>query len=623
MRLRNATAVFLIAALCATAGVLSGLGAASAADMYRGHGIAMHGDLKYPSDFKNFDYVNPNAPKGGEVKLSAIGGFDSFNNFIVKGRSASGIGLIYDTLMVSSADEPFSMYGLIAKSVEMPTDRSWIIFHLNPDARWHDGKPISADDVIWTFETLVSKGTPFYRFYYGNVSKTEKVGPRSVKFSFKPDKVNRELPLIIGQLPVLPKHYWKDRDFTKTTLEPPLGSGAYRIKSFEANRYVEYERVKDYWAERHPTHIGQYNYDTMRYEYYRDSTVALEAFKAGSYDFRRENSSKNWATAYDTRAVRDGMIQKVEIAHNRSTGMQGFAFNMRRDLFKDPRVRRALNYAFDFEWSNKTLFYGQYSRTGSFFENSELASRGVPKGDVLAVLQEYRDRLPADVFTQPFTNPKGDGSGNIRANLRIANKILREAGWRVDKKTRILTHEKTGKQMSFEMLLVSPLFERIALPFKKNLKRLGIDLKVRTVDTAQYQQRVQNFDFDMIVMSWGQSDSPGNEQRDFWGTSAVDRVGSRNFTGLKNTVVDDIIEKLIAAPDRKSLVTYTQALDHVLLSQHIVIPHWHIPYDRVAHWNKFGRPAVTPKSGVQFMAWWVDGAKTDALQRRQSPPKAK
>ena len=619
MRHCNAAAVFLIVLLWVTAGV----GAASAADMYRGHGIAMHGDLKYPADFKHFDYVNPNAPKGGDVKLSAIGGFDSFNRFIVKGRSASGLGLIYDTLMVSSADEPFSMYGLIAKSVEMPTDRSWIIFHLNPDARWHDGKPITAEDVIWTFETLVSKGTPFYRFYYGNVSKTEKVGPRSVKFSFKPDKVNRELPLIIGQLPVLPKHYWKDRDFTKTTLEPPLGSGAYRIKTFEANRYVEYERVKDYWAARHPTHAGQYNYDTMRYEYYRDATVALEAFKAGSYDFRRENSSKNWATAYDTRAVRNGMIQKVRIDHNRSTGMQGFAYNMRRDLFKDPRVRRALNYAFDFEWSNKTLFYGQYARTGSFFENSELASSGVPQGDVLAVLDEYRDRLPPEVFTQPYTNPKSDGSGNIRANLRIANKILRDAGWRVDKKTRILTHQKTGKQMSFEILLVSPLFERIALPFKKNLKRLGIDLKVRTVDTAQYQQRVQNFDFDMIVMSWGQSDSPGNEQRDFWGTAAADRVGSRNFTGLKNAVVDSIIEKLIAAPDRKSLVTYTRALDHVLLSQHIVIPHWHIPYDRVVYWNKFGRPEVTPKSGVQFMAWWVDRAKADALQQRQSAPKAK
>jgi microcin C transport system substrate-binding protein len=623
MRHRNAAAVFLIAILWMMAGVMAGLGAASAADMYRGHGIAMHGDLKYPADFKKFDYVNSNAPKGGEVKLSAIGGFDNFNNFIVKGRSASGIGLIYDTLMVSSADEPFSMYGLIAKSVEMPTDRSWITFHLNPDARWHDGKPISVEDVIWTFDTLVSKGTPFYRFYYGNVAKAEKVGPRSVKFSFKPGKVNRELPLIIGQLSVLPKHYWKDRDFTKTTLEPPLGSGAYRVKSFEANRTVEYERVKDYWAARHPTHIGQYNFDTLRYEYYRDTTVALEAFKAGSYDFRRESSSKNWATAYDTPAVRDGMIQKVRLNHNRSTGMQGFAYNLRRDLFKDPQVRRALDYAFDFEWSNKTLFYGQYSRTGSYFENSELASTGLPKGDELAVLQEYQDRLPPDVFSKAYSNPKNDGSGNIRANLRIANKILREAGWRVDRKTRILTHEKTKKQMSFEVLLVSPLFERVALPFKKNLKRLGIDLRVRTVDTAQYQQRVQNFDFDLIVMSWGQSDSPGNEQRDFWGTTAADRVGSRNFTGLKNAVVDDIIEKLIAAPDRKSLVTYTRALDRVLLSQHIVIPHWHIPYDRVVHWNKFGRPAVTPKSGVQFMSWWVDRGKADGLQRRKSPPKAK
>ncbi len=623
MRYKNATAVFLIAVICTVAGMTAGLGAASAADMYRGHGIAMHGDLKYPADFKHFDYVNPNAPKGGEVKLSAIGGFDSFNSFIVKGRSGARQGLLYDTLMTSSADEPFSMYGLIAESVEMPTDRTSITFHLNPAARWHDGKPISVEDVIWTFETLVEKGRPFFRFYYGNIAKAEKVGPRSVKFSFKPDKVNRELPLIVGQLPVLPKHYWKDRDFTQTTLEPPLGSGAYRIKSFEVNRYVEFERVPDYWAATHPTRIGQYNFDTIRYDFYRDQTVALEAFKAGSYDFRSENSAKNWATAYDTPAVRDGLIAKKKFEHNRSTGMQGFVFNMRRDLFKDARVRRALNYAFDFEWSNRTLFYGQYARSDSYFENSELASNELPTGGELAVLEEYRDRLPAEVFTQTYANPKNDGSGNIRANLRIANKILREAGWRVDPKTRILTHEKTNKQMSFELLLVSPLFERIALPFKQNLKRLGIDMRVRTVDTAQYQSRVDNYDFDMVVTTWGQSDSPGNEQRSFWGSSAADRVGSRNLAGVKDPVVDDIIEKLIAAPDRESLVTYTRALDRVLLWQHLVVPHWHIPYDRLAFWDKFSRPSVTPRSGVQFMSWWIDSSKAATTQRRQADPAAK
>lgn len=619
MRHGNATVVFLIVLLWVTAGI----GTVSAADLYRGHGIAMHGDLKYPADFKHFDYVNPNAPKGGEVKLSAIGGFDSFNGFIVKGRSGARQGLLYDTLMTSSADEPFSMYGLIAESVEMPTDRSSITFNLNPAARWHDGKPITVEDVIWTFETLVEKGAPFYRFYYGNVAKIEKVAPRSVKFMFKPGKVNRELPLIVGQLPVLPKHYWKDRDFTKTTLEPPLGSGAYRIKSFEVNRYVEYERVTDYWAANHPTRIGQYNFDTIRYDYYRDQTVALEAFKAGSYDFRSENSAKNWATAYDTPAVRDGLIIKKKFEHNRSTGMQGFVFNLRRDVFKDPRVRMALNYAFDFEWSNKTLFYGQYARTNSYFENSELASQGLPAGDELAVLDEYRDRLPPEVFTKTYANPKNDGSGNIRANLRVANKILREAGWRVDKKTRILTHEKTGKQMSFELLLVSPLFERIALPFKKNLKRLGIDLRLRTVDTAQYQERFDKFDFDMIVSTWGQSASPGNEQRDYWGSDAADRPGGRNLSGIKNPAVDDIVEKLIAAPNRESLVTYSRALDRVLLWQHLVVPHWHIPYDRLVYWDKFARPSVTPRSGVSFLSWWVDPSKSARVQQQNSEPAAK
>ena len=593
---------------------------AGAAEIYKGHGIAMHGDLKYPPDFKNFEYVNPDAPKGGEVRLSAIGGFDSFNSFIVKGRDAAGIGLIYDTLMTSSADEPFSMYGLIAESVEMPKDRSWIIFHLNPKARWHDGKPVTVEDVIWTFNTLVEKGAPFYRFYYGNVSSADKVGPRSVKFSFKPGE-NRELPLIIGQLAVLPKHYWATRDFEKTTLEPPLGSGPYRVKSFEANRAVEYEQVTDYWAKDHPARRGLFNFETMRYEYYRDATVALEAFKAGNYDFRRENSSKNWATAYDFPAVKAGMVTKKTFQHNRSTGMQGFAFNMRRPLFQDPRVRRALSYAFDFEWSNKTLFYGQYVRTDSFFENSELSSTGLPKDDELEILSQYRGRLPADVFETEYKNPKTDATGKIRGNLRVANKILREAGWRVDKKTRVLTNQKTKKPLTFEMLLVSPLFERIALPFKQNLKRLGIEMRVRTVDTAQYQKRVQNFDFDMIVMTWGQSLSPGNEQRDFWGTDAADRVGSRNYTGLKDPVVDELIERLIAAPDRESLVIATRALDRALLWNHILIPHWHIPYDRLAYWNKFGRPAVTARSGVQFMSWWVDPDKAaDLKQRKETSP---
>ena len=472
--------------------------------IYRGHGIAMHGDLKYPADFKHFDYVNPNAPKGGEVRLSAIGGFDSFNPFIIKGREAAGIGRIYDTLMVPSADEPFSMYCLICETVEVPDDRSWVIFHLNPKARWWDGKAITADDVIWTFNTLFEKGAPIYRFYYGNVAKVEKTDPQSVKFTFKPGS-NRELPLILGELPVLPKHYWEAKDFSATTLDPPLGSGAYRVKEFEANRSVVFERVKDYWAANHPVQRGQDNFDIIRYDYYRDTTVALEAFKAGNYDFRLENTSKDWATAYDTPAVRSGQIVKRAIKHSRPTGMQGFVYNLRRPLFQDPLVRRALSFAFDFEWSNKTLFYGQYKRTSSFFENSDLASSGLPKGDELALLEKYRDKLPKDVFDTVYTNPKTDGSGNIRPNLRTAVKMLRDAGWDIDEKTHKLTNTKTGAVFQFEILLVQPEFERIVLPFKQNLARLGVGVQVRTVDSAQYQKRVQDFDFDMIVTSWGES----------------------------------------------------------------------------------------------------------------------
>ncbi len=590
-------------------------GAVPAAEVYRGHGIAMHGDLKYPAGFKHFDYVNPNAPKGGDVKLGSIGGFDTFNGYIVKGRTAAGLGLIYDTLMASSADEPFSMYGLIAKSVEMARDRSWIIFHLNPKARWHDGKPITVEDVIWTFNTLVEKGTPFYRYYYGNVAKVKKVAARSVKFSFKPGE-NRELPLIVGQLTVLPKHYWEKRDFTKTTLEPPLGSGPYRLKSFEANRRVVYDRVKDYWAANLPVRRGQYNFDTLRFEYFRDSTVSREAFKAGAFDYQSESSSKAWATEYDTSAVKDGNLVKRKFKHNRSSGMQGFVFNLRRPLFQNARVRQALAHAFDFEWSNKTLFYGQYSRTNSYFDNSELASTGLPKGDELKLLDQFRDKLPSQVFKSAYTAPKTDGSGNLRANLRIANKMLRNAGWRFDRGNRILKHEKSGKEFRFEILLVSPLFERVVLPFKQNLKRLGIEVRVRTVDSAQYQKRVQKFDFDMIVGSWGQSLSPGNEQRNYWGSDAAGRIGSRNLAGLKDPVVDKLVEKLIAAPTRKDLVTYTRALDRVLLWKFLVIPHFHIPYDRVLYWDMFGIPKVIPDSGANLFTWWVDPARLKALRQR-------
>ncbi len=587
--------------------------AAHADKAVKGHGIAMHGDLKYKPGFKNFDYVNPAAPKGGTVRLNVIGTFDSFNSFIVKGNPASGLGFIYENLMSGSADEAFSQYGQLAEQVETPADRSWVAFTLRAGARWHDGKPVTPEDVIWSFETLTTEGTPFFRFYYGNVTEAIKTGPRTVRFNFKSGE-NRELPLILGQLTILPKHYWESRAFNKTTLEPPLGSGPYVIDSFEPGRSITYKRVKDWWGRDLAINRGLYNFDVIRYDYYRDSTIALQAFKKGEYDYRPENSSKAWATAYDFKDVKTGLVRKENIAHNRSSGMQAFVFNTRREIFKDHRVREALSFAFDFEWSNKNLFYGQYARTRSYFDNSELAATRVPEGDELKLLEPYRGRIPNELFTQEYNPPKSDGSGNIRRNLRKASKILTDAGWVVKGRKRV--NEKTGKPLTFEVLLVSPLFERIVLPFAKNLEKLGIKISVRTVDPSQYRRRLDTSDFDVIVSGWGQSLSPGNEQRSQWGSAAADIEGGRNFIGIKDPVIDELIEKVIAAADRKSLVTSVRALDRVLQWGHWVIPHWHAKYDRIAYWNKFGRPAITPVQGNQFMAWWVDPVKEDALKSK-------
>jgi len=584
------------------------LPAAAQEHIYSGQGIAMHGDLKYGPDFKHFDYVNPNAPKGGELKLAALGTFDSFNPFIVKGNPADGIGRIYDTLLVASADEPFSEYGLIAEKIETPADRSWVAFTLRPSARWHDQQPITVDDVIWSFETLRSKGQPFYRGYYGSVEKVEKAGERIVKFTFKPGE-NRELPLIIGQLPILPKHYWQGKDFEQTTLDPPLGSGAYKIDRFEPGRQVTYRRVADYWGKDLPVNVGRDNFDVVRYDYYRDSTVALQAFKAGEYDWRLEVSSKDWATGYDFPALHSGAVRKQDIPNSRPAGMQAFAYNTRRPLFQDARVRQALAYAFDFEWSNKTLFYGQYTRTRSYFQNSELAAKGLPSPAELVILEPYRGRVPDAVFTTEYDPPHTDGSGNIRDNLRQAVQLLGEAGWKIDEKTKKLTHAESGRVMEFEILLVQPEFERVVLPFTKNLERLGIVATVRTVDTAQYRRRLDDFDFDMIVGNWPESLSPGNEQRNFWGSEFAARQGSQNLIGIKSPVVDALIAGLIAAADRTSLVNQVRALDRVLQWDHWVIPQWHLPYDRVAYWDKFGYPSAVPAMGVQLDAWWIEPGK--------------
>ena len=574
------------------------------------HALSMYGDVKYGPDFTHFEYANPDAPKGGRVRLATIGTYDSFNPFIIKGLPAAGISMIYDGLLETSQDEPFTEYGRLAETIEIPRDRSWVSFTLRPEARWHDGVPVTADDVIYSFQLLTKSGNPFYRSYYANVEKAEKLGERIVKFTFNTG-TNRELPLIMGQFTVLPKHYWETRDFSQTTLEPPLGSGPYRIATFDAGRSVTYSRVKEYWGKDLPVNRGRYNFDQLRFDYYRDTTVAIEALKAHEYDFRAENISKEWATAYNIPSVASGKLVKELIPHESPTGMQGFLFNTRRPKFSDPLVRRALSYAFDFEWTNTNLFYGQYTRTKSYFSNTELASHGLPEGQEKELLERYRGRIPEEVFTTAYDPPSTDGSGEIRENLRTARSLLETAGWSVSDGALV---GPDGTQMTIEFLLVSPAFERILGPMVQNLARLGINGKIRTVDNAQYQNRLDEFDFDIIVLARGQSLSPGNEQRGYWTSSFADPHGSQNFSGIKNSVIDELVEALISAPDRESLVARTRALDRVLLWGHYVVPHWHIRSFRLVYWNMFGKPETPPKYGISFPnTWWYDEGKHQLL----------
>jgi microcin C transport system substrate-binding protein len=599
----------------------AGLPAAHAAgDTTVSHGLSLFGDLKYKPDFKNFDYVNPEAPKGGTVKYSAIGTFDTLNPFTLKGTPAAGIGVLFDTLMTPAYDEPSSEYGLIAESVEVPADRTWVLYTLRREARFQDGTPITPDDVIWTFETLKAKGHPRYRLYYADVIKAEKVGERGVKFSFRSGD-NRELPQIVGQIPVLSKAYWATREFDKTSLEAPLGSGPMKIDSFDTGRTITYRRVADYWAKDLPVNRGRYNYDVVRYDYYRDATIALEAFKAGQYDIRQENVAKNWAIGYESPALRDGLIHKDEIKNEVPQGMQGFGYNTRRPLFQDRRVRQALGYLFDFEWTNKNLFYGAYTRSNSFFSNSELAASGLPSPDELKILEKYKGQIPDEVFTSAYQPPKTDGSGNIRDNMRQALRLLKEAGWTVKNET--LVNDKTGEPFQFEVLLVQPEFERIVLPFIQNLARIGIKANVRTVDPAQYENRIKSFDFDMTVVGIGESLSPGNEQRDFWGSAAADEQGSQNYMGVKSKAVDEIVDLIINAPDRPSLETRVHALDRVLLQSHYVIPNWYLSYFRVAHWDKFSRPKISPPYAVALDSWWIEPQReaTVEAKKAQEPKK--
>ena len=578
-------------------------------------GFAMHGDVKYPAGFKHFDYVNPDAPKGGAVKMEAIGTFDSFNPFILRGVPAGAITATFDTLMVPSGDEPFTMYCLVCKTIEVPRDRSWAEFTLRSEARFHDGSPITPADVIWTFDTLRTQGHPIYRSYYRDVLKAEQTGPETVKFIFRPGTTNRELPLILGQLPVLSKTYWTGREFDKTTLDPPLGSGPYKVDSFEAGRFITLRRVPDYWAANLSETKGQNNFDTIRYDYYRDQNVALEAFLAGKYDIRFERAAKSWATAYGTPAVASGLIRRDVIPDTTGRVMQGYFMNTRRPVFQDRRVRQAMIDAFDFEWMNKHLFYGYYSRIHSYFgEDEQLSSRGVPAGAELAVLDKFRGQLPPELFTQPYQLPKTDGSGEWRAQQRDAFRLLTAAGYKVENGKLV---GPDGKPLSFEILLDDPRFERITLPYVQNLRRLGIDARVRTIDTAQYQRRMDEFDFDMMVGLVAQSESPGNEQRDYWGSAAADIHGSRNLAGIKDPVVDALTDQIVSAPDRESLAARTRALDRVLLWGDYVVPQFWLYADWVASWDRFARPKDNPKIGYNPSLWWVDPQKDAALKAKR------
>jgi microcin C transport system substrate-binding protein len=588
------------------------------------HGLSLFGELKYPAGFKHFEYVNPNAPKGGTVRMIAFGTFDNFNEVVagLKGSVAMGAGMISDTLLVSALDEVSTEYGLIAEAVSHPADFASATFRLRAGARHHDGKPVTVEDVIYSFE-MFKKHNPFSAAYYRHVVKVEQNGEREVTFIFDAPG-NREMPVILGQLNILPKHWWegtdasgKKRDIGATTLEPPLGNGAYRIKEFVAGRTIVYERVKDYWGKDINVNIGRDNFDELRFEYFRDATVAIEAFKADHVDWRTENSAKNWATAYDFPAARDKRVVLEEFPQRNRGIMQGFAFNTRRDKFKDPRLRRAFNFAYDFEEMNKQIFFGQYKRINSYFDGTELASSGLPQGQELEILETVRDKVPAELFTTPYTNPVGGTPENVRANLREATRLLKEAGYEI--RNQKLVNAKTGEIFNVEILTEDPAAERFILFYKPSLERLGITVSVRTVDDPQYENRLRSWDFDMIVGVWPESLSPGNEQRDFWGSPAADTPGSRNYVGIKNPAVDSLIERIIFAKDRAELVAATRALDRVLLWNFYVVPQFTSDKSRTARWDRFGRPDPLPKYGAAAFptVWWWDAEKAAKTGTRQ------
>ena len=582
------------------------------------HGISVFGDLKYPPGFTHFDYVNADAPKGGEIKLQSVGTYETVNPFILKGRKEELAGLVFDTLMARAMDEPDAVYGLVAKTAELSEDRSRIVFNLDSRARFHDGSPVTAADVVFSFEILVKEGHPNYRIIYRDVEKAEALGPAKVRFVFKPG-IHRDLPTRLADLPVLSKAYYAKAKFNETTFTPPLGSGPYRIARVEPGRTIVYQRAADYWARDLPVNRGRHNFERIRVEYYRDRDIAFQAFFSGQYDFREEFTSRSWATQYDNPPVNKGLIVRETLDDQTPSGAQAFVFNLRRDKFKDPRIRAAFDLAFDYEWTNKNLFYSQYERTNSMFENSELAAHAPPSAAEVALLEPLRDKVPKEVFTAPFHAPTTAGTGKIRGNLRKAIRLLRKAGYRIKDGA---LHGPDGKPFEIEFLNFEATFNRIINPYIRNLERLGVKATIRIVDTANFKYRTDNFDFDIIVERFVQLLTPGVELRGYYGSTSADIPGSRNLGGIKDVAVDALIEKVLVARDRPALVAAVRALDRVLMWNRFFVPQWYKGSHNVAYWNKFDRPKIKPRYARGVIdTWWFNPEKARMLAAGTAPPR--
>lgn len=592
--------------------------AAFAAEAQPKHGLSAFGDLKYPAGFKHFEYVNPAAPKGGELREWQLETYDNLNPLILKGVTAQGLALAYESLMARALDEPDAMYAWLAESVELAPDRAWAAFNINPKARWHDGKPVTAEDVAFTFEAVIRDGHPQYQLVLRDLESVKAEGPRRVVFRFKPGESRRDLPLIVAGMPILNKAWFQGRDFGRPTIDPPLGSGPYRVDKVEAGRSLSFRRVADWWAKDLPIAVGRYNYDSVRHDYYRDRDIAFEAFFAGEYDYRVEITARNWATGYENKpAFQQGRVKREVLTDHTPSGVQAYFLNARKPHLADRRVREALNWAFDYEWMNKNLFYGLYKRTRSMFQNSELEASGLPGPEELKLLEPFRASLPPEVFTKEYVPPVTDGSGNNREQLRRAQALFREAGWTVqDGKLK----NAKGEPFRLEFLLYEPSFQRIVNPVMRNLERIGVEATIRIVDVTAFENRMRAFDYDVMSRRFSQPMTPGVEQRNYWSGVSADVTGSFNFSGIKDPAVDALVERIVAAKSRAEVVTASRALDRVLTWGWYTIPNWYSGTIKLATWDRFGRPAILPKyspdAGIGE-EWWIDPAKDKALGLRR------